>query len=94
MEAGRSAERPQRIGGECQRCGYSEFYQALAFHHVDPAEKDLPISKVIYSGDFDRAYAEVDKCALLCFNCHQSYHAQQWDAEFVKRDGGGWTIKR
>ena len=79
-------------GGVCQRCKYQEFLSGLEFHHVDPLGKDATPRNVIYSGDYERAYVEIDKCALLCRNCHQAYHAEEWAAEFVKRDGLGWTI--
>ncbi len=80
------------IGGECQRCGYREFSSGLDFHHIDKKQKDtLPVN-VIRNGDYDRAYAELDKCALLCKNCHQAFHAGEWQCEFVKRDGLGWAI--
>jgi hypothetical protein len=81
-------------GGCCQRCGYNEFYNSLCFHHVDPQEKEATPSKEINSGDEQKALIEIDKCCLLCFNCHQSFHGNAWDAEFIKRDGVGWTIKR
>jgi hypothetical protein len=81
-------------GGCCQRCGYSEFMSGMEFHHVDPKQKDSTPVVVIKSGDYDRAYAELDKCALLCRNCHQAYHTGEWTAQFVKRDGLGWTIQK
>lgn len=80
-------------GDCCQRCGYKEFISGLEFHHIDRTDKgELPV-KAINSGDFDRAYRELDKCVLLCRNCHQSYHASAWSAEFVKREGLGWALK-
>ena len=79
-------------GQKCQRCGYDEFNSGLEFHHIDPESKDSTPTKVIYSGDFDAAYSELDKCALLCRNCHQAFHADEWDATFTKRDGLGWTM--
>lgn len=79
-------------GGKCQRCGYDEFLSGLEFHHVDPSQKDTHPVKVINSGNTERAMSELDKCALLCRNCHQTYHASEWAAEFVKRDGLGWTL--
>jgi len=80
------------MGGKCQRCGYSEFLGALAFHHVDPNNKIEQPQRAVMSGNHDRAIAELSKCVLLCFNCHQGIHAGEWAASFVKRDGLGWTI--
>lgn len=81
-------------GRSCQRCGYSEFLSGLEFHHVDHTSKDATPVRLINSGNYEQAYAELEKCALLCRNCHQSFHASEWMAEFIKRDGLGWTIKK
>lgn len=79
-------------GGKCQRCGYSTSNAALDFHHVYPSQKKYNAVTLIYSGDIARAWKELDKCCLLCRNCHSTYEASEWKAEFVKRDGLGWTI--
>jgi hypothetical protein len=82
----------QLAGGACHRCGYCEFPTGLDFHHIDETAKTATPVSAISSGDFDRAYAELDKCILLCRNCHQSFHGRYWSASFTKRDGLGWTI--
>lgn len=79
-------------GGCCQRCGYDEFTSGMDFHHVDGQTKQVRPSSTINSGDFDATFLELDKCALLCRNCHQAFHGNDWEAQFVKRDGMGWTI--
>lgn len=62
-----------RLGGECKMCGYDSCIDALEFHHKDPTKKDFQISKCKdYS--FDRLIKEVDKCILLCSNCHKEEH--------------------
>lgn len=90
------AERKQAfvnlLGGCCQRCGYHEFASALAFHHVDPASKEYPPNKVTLLLNSQRGYDELNKCVLLCGNCHYAYHAGEWSATFVKRSTFGWTI--
>jgi hypothetical protein len=48
---------------------------------------------VISNKGFQKARDEIDKCVLLCRNCHTAYHAEEWDAKFIKRDGLGWTIE-
>jgi hypothetical protein len=79
------------LGGYCARCGYSEFPSSLDFHHIDPDEKeDVGVFSAI---NFESAKQEIDKCALLCKNCHTAYHSGEWDIEFVKRRGVGWTIE-
>lgn len=59
-------------GGECQSCGYNKSIKVLQFHHLDPLEKDFSISGKSYS--FERMKTEVDKCLLLCSNCHIEVH--------------------
>lgn len=61
-------------GGECCRCGYKKETKALTFHHLDPKEKDFNISGKSWS--FERLKKEVDKCVLLCANCHIEIHEE------------------
>jgi len=83
----------QLSGGCCQRCGYNEFPSGLSFHHINPKEKDRTVA-LSSATKLERIMPEIDKCILLCLNCHLSFHAGKWSAEFVKRDGLGWTIKQ
>lgn len=58
-------------GGKCILCGYDKYHGALDFHHLDPDEKDFTISKMKkYSFD-DIVRYELDKCVILCANCHR-----------------------
>ncbi|MBR8838656.1 MAG: HNH endonuclease [Stigonema ocellatum SAG 48.90 = DSM 106950] len=62
-------------GGKCSRCGYNRCIDALEFHHINPTEKDLPLSAGKgYS--FEKAKAELDKCILVCANCHREIHSE------------------
>ena len=61
-------------GGSCQVCGYSTYIGALEFHHLDPKEKDFAISSSKV-GKWDKIKPELDKCVLLCSNCHREVHA-------------------
>lgn len=61
-------------GGKCQRCGYQTCIDALIFHHRDPKAKEFTIagtSHVLW----DVVRQELDKCDLLCSNCHYEVHA-------------------
>jgi len=62
-------------GGRCQICGYSRCVEALEFHHPDPTKKDFGISKKGYTRSWEKVKQEVDKCILLCANCHREFHA-------------------
>lgn len=62
-------------GGECIRCGYSKYYGALEFHHRDPKNKVLNPVKIINRTNWEKAKIELDKCDLVCSNCHREIHA-------------------
>jgi len=63
-------------GGKCEICGYNKCEGALEFHHKNPQEKDIEISKwnFNYNLDINMFLKEVDKCMLLCANCHREQH--------------------
>lgn len=60
-------------GGKCECCGYDRCIEALEFHHINPSEKDFTISGT--SKSFETLKKEVDKCILVCSNCHKEIHA-------------------
>ena len=62
-----------RGGAKCQRCGYDRYVGALEFHHRDPALKDPNWSR---SWSMPRLKEELDKCDILCSNCHREVHAE------------------
>ena len=63
-------------GGKCERCGYSRCLEALDFHHTDPTKKDFSISSKGYTRSWKRVQAELDKCVMICANCHREVHAE------------------
>lgn len=65
-------------GGKCQLCGYNRCLNALDFHHKDPSTKDRKyksISSLIRENSIENGMKEVNKCILLCANCHREVHA-------------------
>lgn len=60
-------------GGKCERCGYSKCLDALEFHHKNPDKKDPLFRGMRYWG-LSRARKELDKCMLVCSNCHKELH--------------------
>ena len=62
-------------GGRCEKCGYDRCMEALEFHHTNPAKKDFSISSKGYTRSWKRVQDELDKCAILCANCHRETHA-------------------
>ena len=69
-------------GGKCERCGYNKTSRALEFHYLNPEEKDFEISKVL-TRNIQSLKDEVDKCILLCSNCHAEIH-EELDMELNK----------
>lgn len=63
------------MGGACQFCGYARCSNALEFHHKDPSQKDFGISAKGYTRSWKKVQQELDKCVLVCSNCHQEIHA-------------------
>lgn len=61
------------LGGKCCNCGYSNCAAALDFHHMNPFDKDHNI-KDISTGSWEKIKKELDKCSLLCANCHREFH--------------------
>jgi len=63
-------------GGRCERCGYTKCIDALEFHHTDPSGKDFSISDKGYTRGWNKVKKELDKCVLVCANCHREIHAE------------------
>ena len=61
-------------GGKCAVCGYDKCQRALSFHHVNPKEKDFDLSSRGLTRSWERIKKEIDKCVLLCANCHMELH--------------------
>lgn len=61
-------------GGKCEKCNYSKCIEALEFHHTDPNEKDFGLSAKGLTHSWDKIKNELDKCILLCANCHREEH--------------------
>lgn len=61
-------------GGCCEICGYRKCLAALDFHHLEPEHKDFSISKYGHCRSWQRVKEEVDKCVLVCSNCHREIH--------------------
>lgn len=62
------------LGGCCQLCGYNKSLTALEFHHKDPTQKDFGISESGSTRSFEKIKLELDKCILVCANCHREIH--------------------
>jgi len=70
-------EAVEKFGGKCVLCGYSKCIAALEFHHLEN-KKEAP-SYVIHSWSWERAKVELEKCILVCSNCHREIHSSEHD---------------
>lgn len=57
-------------GGKCEVCGYNKSVRALSFHHKNREDKEFGVARRGYTRSWTRVKAELDKCVLLCANCH------------------------
>jgi hypothetical protein len=56
-------------------CGYNRNLGALVFHHTDARKKDFKLDvRSLSNHKMDVLTAEVEKCILLCHNCHAEIH--------------------
>lgn len=68
---------------ECRICGESEPC-CLDFHHSDPDMKDFTVSQAASWGhSLDKIKAEIEKCVVVCANCHRKIHAGLLDCPIV-----------
>lgn len=58
----------------CAICGYNKYDGALDFHHVNPNNKKFNLSINALSLSNKRIINELNKCILLCSNCHREIH--------------------
>jgi hypothetical protein len=63
-------------GLKCTKCGFDHI-AALDFHHEDPSTKEGNVHRFISNGQFAKAYKEIEKCIVLCANCHRIHHHEE-----------------
>lgn len=59
---------------KCELCGYDKNYSALHFHHIDSDNKSFEISDKSWTSSIKSLIPEIEKCAVLCANCHAEMH--------------------
>jgi hypothetical protein len=61
----------------CTLCGESD-RRVLDFDHIEPSLKSFGIAQGITNGlTWERLLLEIDKCRILCANCHRKHTATQ-----------------
>ena len=71
-------------GGKCEICGYNKNISALEFHHLNPEEKSFQLDARHFSNNsLEVLQEELDKCILLCANCHRETHNPSLDIDNI-----------
>jgi hypothetical protein len=68
------------LGGKCVRCGYKKCMGALDFHHK--GNKSFGIGNSLSTCGWEKLRQELDKCELLCRNCHSELHSDEWEEKY------------
>lgn len=61
-------------GGKCCICGYKRCNSAFDFHHLDEKNKKFGLGLNGLTRSWERTRQEIDKCILVCANCHREIH--------------------
>lgn len=70
----------QYLGGCCNRCKQTFPKAVYDFHHKDPSVKEASVGNLLKKKDRSKIKEELDKCELLCSNCHRiEHHEKDWD---------------
>lgn len=71
-----------KLESGCMNCGYDEHPSALEFHHRNPKEKKFTVSKKLSKSMSDsETIAEIEKCVVLCSNCHREIENTWFNVE-------------
>ena len=68
-------------GSKCHFCGYDKYIGALEFHHLDPSIKEFGLSMSGLTRSWEKTKKELDKCVIICSNCHRELHGGLIDVE-------------
>ncbi len=64
----------EKVERGCKKCGYADNPAAMEFHHPDQ-DRELSVSQNGWS--LENLKNEVDKCVVLCGNCHNIEHREK-----------------
>lgn len=66
----------EAMGNKCQVCGYNRCDETMEFHHIDPSQKNRSFGNLRSNPkSIEILIEELQKCILLCSNCHKEIHA-------------------
>lgn len=70
----RAAANKYKADRGCMRCNEND-HVCLDFHHSDPTVKEGNIGDSLHKWSWKRLLTEIEKCIILCSNCHRKFHA-------------------
>jgi hypothetical protein len=79
-------------GGKCVVCGYNKCLSALDFHHNGDSEKMFSISGA-HCRKWSVLQEELDKCILVCKNCHSEIHDDIVISERESKRNAAFSVK-
>ena len=63
------------LSHSCEHCGESDV-RVLEFHHT--GDKDMAVAYMVSAGySVERIQAEINKCTILCANCHRKITVEE-----------------
>ena len=62
------------MGGACFGCERAGPAALFDFHHMDAKDKGFGIGQDGIPRSWERVVAELEKCVMLCANCHREVH--------------------
>jgi hypothetical protein len=72
-------------GGQCEKCGYKfnkTNFAAFEFHHIQ-GDKNFAIGDGS-NRKWEETKKEIEKCSLLCSNCHRIEHSDYENEDLLK----------
>ena len=70
---------------ECEFCGYNECSEVLDFHHKDEKDKKFNVGQSLNRYGKEEILKEIEKCIVLCSNCHRKLHYEEKQEKYKKR---------
>jgi len=61
---------------KCIKCGENHI-ACLDFHHRDPKQKEFSIAGAVSHSNKEKVIKELEKCDVLCANCHRKHHYEE-----------------
>jgi hypothetical protein len=61
---------------KCIKCG-EDHIACLDFHHRDPKQKEFSIAGAVSHSNKEKVIKELEKCDVLCANCHRKHHYEE-----------------